>query len=178
MGDPRTTVGVSAGIDRAEPAVEPSRRDGRVPPVYALVPYASRGATAAGRVAEHCAKGERVPARPAVEVDHPARGRGIPRDRREPVGVDAREEALPPRPAAQVAAAGADANARGRLVTAQDEGDVGDRRRWQPAGRGDHYSDPFVRLRMSCATPGRAASLKPAASAASRDAWLDLRMCR
>jgi len=178
MGDTRTAVSVAARIDGAKPAMEAPRRDVRVPPVDALVPDVSRGAAAAGRVAEHRAEGERVPTRPAVEIDHPARCRGIARDCREAVGVDAREEALPSRPAAQIAAARADADARGRLVTPQDERDIGDRGQWEPAGQVGHYSDALVRLRMSCATPGRAASLKPAASAASRDAWFDLRMCR
>lgn len=138
MGDPRATAGVSTGIDRAEPAVEPPRRHGRVPPVYSLVPDASRGATAAWRVAEDRAKGERMPARPTINVDHPARSRGIPRDRRKAVGVDAREEAVPSRPTAQVAASGADADTRGQLTTAQDLRDVGNRGQWQPAGQRDH----------------------------------------
>jgi hypothetical protein len=89
-----------------------------MPTVYALVPDASGSTAAAWRVAEHRAKRERVPARPAVEVDHPARRRRISRDRREAVNVDAREETLPPGPAAQVAAARADADARCRLVAA------------------------------------------------------------
>ena len=109
-----------------------------MPTVYALVTDASGSAAAAGWVSEHLAKGERMPARPAVEVDDPARRRRISRDRREAVNVDAREETVPPSPPAQVAAAGADADARSRLVAAQDERDVGDRRRRQPAGEQDH----------------------------------------
>jgi hypothetical protein len=54
VGDPGTTVGVSARIDRDEPAVQTSRSHSRVLPVYALVPDASLSATAAGRTAAQC----------------------------------------------------------------------------------------------------------------------------
>ena len=77
MGDPRASLEVSTGIDRVEATVESSRADGRVMTVYALVSDASGGATAAGRIAEHHAEGERVPARPAVKVEHPPRRRRI-----------------------------------------------------------------------------------------------------
>lgn len=125
MGDQRVPVEVSTGIDRTEATVEPSLRYSRMPMVYALVPDTSGGAAAAGRVTEHHAEGKRVPTRPAVEVDHPARRRRISRDRRKAVTVDTREEAQSPGPATQVIAARADADARGRLTAAQKERDVG-----------------------------------------------------
>lgn len=138
MGNLRASVGVSAGVNRAETTLESAHRDGRVPPVYALVPEARRGAAAAKRIAEHLAEGESVPAWPAVEVDHSARRRRISRYRREAVVVQAREKALPPGPAAQVVAAAAYADACGRLVAAQEERDVNDCRRRQPGGKKNH----------------------------------------
>lgn len=150
----------------------------RGPFVELVVAAPSRGKDAANRITERQAKRRRMPSLARVDPQRPPRGQRRCRQGKEAVGIDGKEQAPAPGPLAERTPGQSDyltaddrAGPRQQLPQIDHEGGRDTARQARP------LQGCRSQRRISWLKPGGVASLKPASSAARREATLALRIC-
>lgn len=168
---------IPANPDSREWTEESSLIQALGPGVKPTISHSAGRTHAAGGVAEPASKPSRVGPWRAVDGHQTAAIARAGRQHEKALAVPEAEEAEPSPPTTEsgVAHPTGEFGAEGWAKTAKDLAQVHRGRGFQPAGPGSHGRRRHTI--KSWDWPGRGSSVKPASSAARRDARLDFRMC-